>query len=217
MTPDRFIAELSEISLPSTFNPYVECCPIYDRADAAKRRRANLRKFLKGALAARAETIWIARDLGYRGGRRTGVPLTDEVHLGAMGDMFDGMSLSRATRGPVVAERTAAIVWQVIRAVRRPLFLWNVFPFHPFERDDPMSNRCHSRAERLATKHILVGLLEMLDPKRIVAIGRDAQAALAELDIAATAVRHPSYGGQSEFIAGLADIYGLQSRQLKAA
>ena len=30
----------------------------------------------------------------------------------------------------------------------KPVMLWNVFPFHPHEADDPMSNRCHTRSER---------------------------------------------------------------------
>jgi len=28
-----------------------------------------------------SNTIWMGRDLGYRGGRRTGLALTDEAHL----------------------------------------------------------------------------------------------------------------------------------------
>ena len=54
------------------------------------------------------ETIWIARDLGYRGGRRTGVPLTDEVHLTHAAALMGGIALERATEGPAIAERTAA-------------------------------------------------------------------------------------------------------------
>src|SRR6202007_3116907 len=99
--------------LPSVFNPYRETCAHHDRPDAAAVRRRNLERYLEAALDARLDTIWVARDLGYRGGRRTGVPLTDEVHLGPAGALMGGIELERATRGPVVAERTAAIVWRV--------------------------------------------------------------------------------------------------------
>jgi hypothetical protein len=44
-------------------------------------------------------------------------------------------------------------------------------------------------------------------PRRIVAIGRDAAEALAGSDVPVRAVRHPSQGGQSEFIAGICDLY----------
>ncbi len=72
-----------------------------------------------------------------------------------------------------------------------------------------MSNRCHTRAERHACRHVMVTLLELLEPRSILAIGRDATLALADLEIKAGKVRHPSYGGQSEFIEGIRRHYGL--------
>jgi hypothetical protein len=164
---------------------------------------------LEAVLDAQAETIWIARDLGYRGGRRTGVPLTDEIHLADAGALMGGISFDRATQGPAVAERTAAVVWRVLAQIDQPVMLWNVFPFHPHEEADPFSNRCHTRAERLATWALLQSLLKMLRPRQIVAIGRDAQMALGEFGIPTEAARHPSYGGQSEFMATMYALYGV--------
>lgn len=208
-TPKSFADALALIRLPSVFNPYADCCPIHDRTDAAHVRRRNLVRCLDAALAARVDTIWIARDLGYRGGRRTGVPLTDEVHLGRAAALMGGIALNRATRGPVVAERTAAIVWNVLTRIGAPAVLWNIFPLHPHEADDPFSNRCHTRVEREATWPLFTALIAMIKPRRIVAIGRDAGIALNGLDIAVDVVRHPSYGGQTEFISGVNRIYRL--------
>lgn len=50
-------------------------------------------------------------------------------------------------------------------------------------------------------------LIEMVQPQRIVAIGRDASVALADLGVTAEPVRHPSYGGQAEFMAGMFALY----------
>jgi len=208
-TPKTFAAALSRTRLSSVFNPYADCCPVHDRPDAARLRTRNLVRCLDAALAARVDTIWIARDLGYRGGRRTGVPLTDELHLGQAGALMGGITLDRATRGAVVAERTAAVVWGLLTRIGEPVVLWNVFPLHPHEADDPLSNRCHTRAEREATWPLLVALIAMIRPRRIVAIGRDAGLALADIELPVHVVRHPSYGGQSEFIAGVGAIYGL--------
>lgn len=208
-TPKSFAAALSEARLPSVFNPYRDCCPVHDQSDAARVRKRNLVRFLEAALVARVDTIWIARDLGYRGGRRTGVPLTDEIHLGQAGALLGGVTLDRATRGPVVAERTAAIVWSVLSRIGEPAALWNIFPLHPHEAGDPFSNRCHTRAERDATWPLLTALISMIQPRRIIAIGRDAGMALTDVDIPVQMVRHPSYGGQAEFIAGVLDIYGI--------
>ena len=208
-TPRSFAAALAEMRLRSVFNPYRETCPTHDRPDAARLRRLNLERCLDAALAARVDTIWIARDLGYRGGRRTGVPLTDEVHLGSASALMGGIPLERATRGPVVAERTAAVVWRVLARINEPVVLWNVFPLHPHDADDPFSNRCHTRAEREAARPLLTALIAMVAPRRIVAIGRDAGAALAGVGVPVEVVRHPSYGGQAEFFAGVHAIYGV--------
>jgi hypothetical protein len=48
----------------------------------------------------------------------------------------------------------------------------------------------------------------MIKPRKIIAIGRDAGMALKGLDITIEVVRHPSYGGQAEFISGINQIYG---------
>jgi uracil-DNA glycosylase len=211
LNPKSFVDALADLRLPSVFNPYIDNCKVFDRADAASRRRRNLEKFLGAALAANVQTIWVARDLGYRGGRRTGIPLTDELHLDNVTQLFSGIALQRATKGPVVTERTAAIVWRVIASIDEPVMLWNVFPFHPHQPEHSFSNRCHTRVERETTFPLLQALIEMIQPKRLVAIGRDAQLALSELKTQVIGVRHPSYGGQSEFIAGVQALYGVSS------
>lgn len=215
-TPKSFTAALSRIRLPSVFNPYVDRCPVHDQPDAARVRKRNLVRCLEAALDARVDTIWIARDLGYRGGRRTGVPLTDEIHLGQASALLGGIVLDRATRGPILAERTAAVVWSVLSQIGEPTVLWNIFPFHPHEPNDPFSNRCHTRSERDATWPLLKALVAMIRPRRIVAIGRDAGSALVDLDVPVEVVRHPSYGGQAEFISGLYRIYGLVDEESRS-
>ncbi|WP_234824689.1 uracil-DNA glycosylase [Sinorhizobium medicae] len=209
ITPHSFTAALAELELPNVFNPYRECCATHDRVDAAHIRRGNFERCLEAALEAHVDTIWIARDLGYRGGRRTGVPLTDEVHLNDASRLLRGGRLEKATTGPVVAERTAAVVWNMLSTIDEPAVLWNVFPLHPYEAGDPFSNRCHTRKERDIAWPFLTALIAMIKPRRIVAIGRDAGLALDGINVPVSTVRHPSYGGQADFISGLRKIYGL--------
>ena len=97
---------------------------------------------------------------------------------------------------------------RVLNRIGEPAVLWNIFPLHPHESGDPFSNRCHTRAEREATWPLLTALIAMIRPRRIVAIGRDAGLALSGIGIPVHTVRHPSYGGQAEFIAGVYGIYG---------
>lgn len=206
-----FTDQLAALRFANVFNPYAEACPDCDNGNAASIRRRNLELVLQAALIRGVESIWIARDLGYRGGRRTGLAMTDEIHLASHAALLGTPPLARATKGPAVAERTASVVWQILRAIDRPIFLWNVFPLHPHEPEEPMSNRCHTRPERNACQPLLAWLVEALRPKHIVAIGRDAHAALDDLGMCAIHVRHPSYGGQADFTSGLARIYGLKA------
>lgn len=211
MTPSSFVDALANLRFDNAFNPYAQSCPDHDGNDAAAIRRRNLELVLGAAIKGGVHSFWIARDLGYRGGRRTGLALTDEVHLTWHARLLSTPPLARATKGPAIAERTATVVWQMLRAIDRPIFLWNVFPLHPHAAGDAMTNRCHSRAEREACRPLLIWLLETLKPQRVVAIGRDAQSALSDLDVVATGVRHPSYGGQTEFVNGLQAIYDMST------
>jgi Uracil DNA glycosylase superfamily len=209
MRVESFIEALATMRLEDVFNPYTDRCKIYDKPNAPALRRKNLSAFLKAASIRPVNSIWIARDLGYRGGRRTGLPLTDEVHLPTFGQVFGGLKLHRATIGPPVAERTAAIVWRMLMCISVPVFLWNVFPFHPYLPGEPLSNRCHSARERRVSESFLTNLLDMLQPRHIVAIGGDAHRVVTALGCSdCYYVRHPSYGGQNAFIAGIAELYG---------
>jgi hypothetical protein len=205
----QFVKDLADLRFENAFNPYADHCGLHDAARGAAIRRQNLRVVLEAALSQGVASFWVARDLGYRGGRRTGLPLTDEVHLSACAALMRSRPLLRATTGPLVAERTAAVVWRTLRAIDQPVMLWNVFPLHPHGPGDPLSNRCHSRFERESCRPLLLRLLEALEPKTVIAIGRDAEMALAELNVSSTTVRHPSYGGQPEFLDGLEKLYGV--------
>jgi hypothetical protein len=204
-----FVNLVAELKFENAFNPYSDTCPDFDRPEATQIRRQNLADVLDAALTVGIESLWVARDLGYRGGRRTGLALTDEAHLNAHSRLLGTGELKRSTYGPVCAERTSTVIWRMLLEIRQPVFLWNVFPLHPYESGSPMTNRSHTRAERQACRHVLTTLLDLLAPRSILAIGRDAEHAMTDLGITSKAVRHPSHGGQSEFIAGVSDHYGV--------
>ena len=235
MNAELFVNYLSQITFNSVFNPYRDLCDEHDHSESPAIRRLNLQRYLDAAVNCGVESVWLGRDCGYRGGRRTGIALTDEINLEALDYMFGisglvkatigepvkertatevwedhmlGISgLVKATIGEPVKERTATEVWKIIREVDAKVFLWNIFPFHPFEDGNPMSNRRHSAREFNECKELLCCLLEWLQPKMIVAIGADAHKALSRLKFKASPVRHPSYGGHLEFANGIRQLY----------
>ncbi|PZQ11843.1 MAG: uracil-DNA glycosylase [Ancylobacter novellus] len=204
-----FVADLASMESAHAFNPYSGHCAVHDCPDADLIRLDNLTRLLEAALANGVDAIWVARDLGYLGGRRTGLALTDEAHLADLAGMFGLPCLRRATVGPAVSERTATYIYRTLLRISAPTFLWNVFPLHPHEPGKPFSNRGHTAAERRSGQAFLQRLIDILRPRRVVAIGGDAARALEGIGVAHAKVRHPSYGGHIEFAAQVAALYEL--------
>jgi uracil-DNA glycosylase len=209
MNSELFVKHLSQLTFSNVFNPYRDLCSKHDHSESPAVRRLNLQQYLDAAVTCGVESVWLGRDCGYRGGRRTGIALTDEINLETLEHIFGISGLTKATVGQPVKERTATEVWKIIREVEAKVFLWNIFPFHPFEAGNPMSNRRHSSQEFNKCKDLLCCLLDWLQPKTIIALGADAHKALNKLDFQASPVRHPSYGGHLEFAGGIRRIYNL--------
>jgi len=195
----EFVDALAAVRMPDVFNPYCDVCQEHDLPNAPAIRRSNLMQVVQGAAASRVDVLWVGLELGRRGGRRTGLPLTDEPRLPAMSEYWGGGPLRRATRGEPMGEQTATYVWQAVHQTRRRIFFWNVFPFH-CHRPDLATNRNHTKDEAEEVADLLPWLVSAIEPREIVALGRAAYAGLSRLGLASRYVRHPGRGGGQVFL-----------------
>ena len=206
---EDFCDRIANTTLPNVFNPYSDCCPVHDRANAPQIRQQNLARVLHHHQSVTTPSIWFGRDLGYRGGRRTGLALTDEATMISGYRCLGSTALAKATKGPAVVERTASVIWNLIARLEQIPVLWNAFPLHPHEPSDPMTNRTHTAREREVTSWTIAELRDRFPNAKLIAIGNDASKALDSLGYDHLTARHPSYGGQRDFVAQMETHHGL--------
>jgi uracil-DNA glycosylase len=86
---------------------------------------------------------------------------------------------------------------------------------HPHKSHDPFSNRSHNSHERRVGEEILFQLILLLKPRRLIAIGNEAAQTAYHLSGShqVIQVRHPSYGGKTQFLKQIKELYALQESQ----
>ena len=196
MTGYNFLRTLQTYKSDNVFNPYSDVCPLYDHPKSPTIRLNNLHKLIDSFQSCKVDSIWLGRDLGHKGGRRTGIALTDEVNLPNASQIWN-VELEKSTTGNPFSEITAKTIWNAISRIDAKIFTWNIFPFHPYESGNHYSNRPHAAKEQKVGVEILIGLIDILKPVQIVAVGNDAYSVSCKIfsDMNIFKVRHPSYGG----------------------
>jgi len=190
------LTQLHNLQLDDVCNPYSTNC-VGDHLNSASIRLENLHKYLKRIEELQPDIAWFGEALGHRGGRRSGLPFSDDLQIETFNETY-GISAEIATEPPAVGEVTAKIIWDEILHLDQPPLLWNVFPFHPYGKDHG-SNRKPRIRELEATASIIHDILELSQPTTILAVGRTAESWLQRLGYETHYIRHPSYGGISAF------------------
>ena len=204
--------EKAVFAVPSTetlFNQYSGADLTFDKANANSIRRDNLKNYLS-SFTQRPAILLVGEAPGPRGCRFSGVPFTSDHQLLSNSLLFKGRQSSKGLKP--YKEASATIFWGAMRGFECRALVWNSVPFHPHDKDKPMSIRAPSTAEIHQYIHILRGVVEALKPRQVVSIGGRAARALCDLGVSAEPVRHPSRGGAADFRNGMSEAFSRSTQ-----
>ena len=214
---DRFIDDLSRVGLS------LRACNQFARIGGDTRgnavRRRNLRLYLEELDAIGPRLLLVGEAVSHRGGRLTGIPFVSESVMLSGVELGNGTRVLGLERGyrqaepstRLSTEASATMVWGTIRNIEPLPLLWNAFPFHPFIAGNPLSNRMPGPAELEIGSSFARRLIRLFGIECVAAIGNQASFMLARLGVAHDKVRHPSQGGKTKFIAGMALLSGIRT------
>jgi uracil-DNA glycosylase len=185
---DDLLEGLRRATIGDTFNLYA--------GDEGAVRLANLRHYLDER--AGADVVALGEAAGYQGMRWSGIAFTSERDLARWGPPYRTTS----DRPNGWSEPSGTIVHRVLGELgaERRVILWNTVPHHPHHPGRPLSNRRPTVGEVAAGSIFAERLIELVQPRLVLAVGRIAEAVLGDR---AAYVRHPANGGATAFSAGL--------------
>jgi uracil-DNA glycosylase len=196
---DDLLAELPRLRIGATFNQYAESGPD-DLPGAAAIRVENLRAYL--AERAGADVVCLGEAGGYQGMRWSGIAFTSERNLLGWGLPYRPTCAARTWSEP-----SGTIVHKVLEELgaERRVILWNTVPTHPHRPGVPLSNRRPTIAEVEAGAPLAMRLIELVQPRTVLAVGRIAESVLPSGTVY---VRHPANAGGPAFREGMRAILG---------
>jgi hypothetical protein len=189
-----------EPSSAGLFNPYSTRHPTLDRPDAVRIRRENFRRYVTERTE-RPSVLLLAEAPGPWGCRFSGVPITSEAQL--LDPDFPIAGRQSSAADDPHTEYSAGIYWRILAAWHARIFTWNTVPFHPHSVDEDLDIRTPRISEIRRFLPVTRAVVQTLEPRAVLAVGRKAERALDELGIDCTYVRHPSQGGATRFEAGV--------------
>ncbi|MDQ4029413.1 MAG: uracil-DNA glycosylase [Actinomycetota bacterium] len=151
----------------------------FNQYTASPRLRERLAAYLESRRD--ASILLVGEAAGYRGARVSGIAFTSERQLSGTGP----------------AEASATIVHRTLSelGLSEEVLLWNLVPTHP---GTERSNRRPTRLEIAAARPFLA---ELAGGRRLIPVGR-----LAQAELGGHYVRHPAHGGGRDFRAGLLQV-----------
>jgi len=169
----------------------------------------NLKQYFLYLLRYNPHILLIGEAPGYKGCKLTGIPFTSgNIIRNSEHKIFkeigNGIVLHK-----IISENTATILWDFLYTNKIIPILWNAFPFHPHQNGILESNRKPNMTEIEEGKIFLKIVYDLFKPTKLCSLGRVGETILNELFPREKIIyiRHPSYGGEKDFIKGMQNLY----------
>ena len=235
----EFVDELGLYEGVNVYNPWSDVDLNYDNSLEASRWRWQ--NFIVYALPrlGRANTFVVAEAVGYQGGRYSGIAITCERMLLGLHSTVDANQLAEIPlwrtssqmsehiksiqREKGFNEPTDTVVWNaIIENGINPydIFLWNIFPFHPYKSGEPMTNRTPTDEEQQLGWEYTKKLLDLNailgggDRPLILAVGQKSADTMGKFGIIPLALRHPANGGANKYREGFKEAMNIRQNLL---
>ncbi len=204
---DQFIRAIAQPHPSGMFNPWSQQSPSELKPIAYLARRKRLHHHLN---CPNPRIILIGEAAGYQGCRFSGIPFTSERLLleGQIPRMPDLKGKRLTSRTRPWSEPSATIVWGTLHALglENEALLFNAVPWHPEGKKGALSNRTPTLSEKREGAPYLKQFMSLFPGIPVAALGNTASSTLTALDIPHRQIRHPAYGGATQFRKGLSDL-----------
>ena len=154
---------------------------------------------------------------GYKGCRLTGIPFSSSQLIKTSSHKLFVSLREKIVLEDDAGENTAKIVWEHLEDKGATPIFWNAFPFHPFNKGKQSTNRAPTTKEIEEGQWYIKELIDIFKPTTIACIGRKGEIALEKLklDCEVKYIRHPSYGGKSDFIKHMNEMIAVHTVEHK--
>ncbi len=205
----QFIQTIAKPQHNGLFNPWSQRSEDDLWPDADLQRQARLFQHLS---APHPQLVLIGEAAGYQGCRYSGIPFTSErlILEGQIPRVQTPKSERISSRTRPWSEPSATIVWKTLNTLgfAESTVLFNAVPWHPEGKKGPASNRTPTRVEKDIGVSYLEQFLLLFPHISIAALGNISSHTLTILGVPHTKVRHPAYGGATQFRDGLIQLVG---------
>ena len=192
------------INYLSSFSNLIDSTNLYkgDQIESSIRKE-NVIRYLTKMKKINSTTLLLGEAPGYKGCRLTGIQFTSEKILKENYFFSNENYKFINPLNKLESEISATIVWNELKNYNILPLIWNIYPFHPHQKDNYLTNRTPTLQELKLGKNILMDLMKIFNIKKILTLGRKAESQLVDLNINSQYIRHPANGGKKEFITGL--------------